>query len=145
MRPLTAAAAAATALLLVACSPDTADYKEEAEKYIESREFSEEAELLRFTDVECEEPESTAEDTRYTCQATSSDGIRWEFDVEIVGDADLRVIMPPRQLPGAPTDSSTPTDSAPETTVARPATSSASTTATTTATTVTATTSTTST
>jgi hypothetical protein len=131
MRRLTAAAAAAATLLLVACSPDTADYKAEAEKYIESRGFSEEAQLLRFTDVECVEPESTAEDTRYTCTATSSDGIRWEFDVEIIGDADLRVILPPRRLSEAPTDSSTPADSAPATTAARPTTSLASTIATT--------------
>jgi hypothetical protein len=146
MRRLTAAAAAAAALLLAACSPDTADYKEEAEKYIESRGFAEEAQLLRFTDVECEEPESTDEDERYTCTATSSDGVRWEFDVDIVGDADLEVILPPRRLSAAPTASSTPADSAPATTVAgstTSTTSTASTTATTTATTVAATTTTT--
>jgi hypothetical protein len=118
MRRLTAAAAAAAALVLVACSPDTADYKEEAEKYIESRGFSEDAQLLRFTDVECEEPDSTDEDERYMCTATSSDGIHWEFDVEIVGDADLRVMLPPRRLSSAPTDSGTPVDSAPGTTAA---------------------------
>jgi hypothetical protein len=118
MRRLTAAAAAAATLLLVACSPDTADYKEEAEKYIESRGFSEEAQLLRFTEVECAEPESTAEDTRYTCTATSSDGIRWEFDIEIIGDADLRVMLPPRRLSEASPNSSTPTDSAPTTSAA---------------------------
>ena len=143
MRRLTAAAAAAAALLLVACSPDTADYKEEAEKYIESRGFSEKAQLLRFTDVECEEPDSTDEDERYTCTATSSDGIHWEIDVEIVGDADLRVMLPPTRLSSAPTQSSTPADSAPDTTAARATTSSAATVATTTATTVAATTTTT--
>ena len=51
MRRLTAAAAAAAALLLVACSPDAADFKEEAEKYIESRAFSEEAPALRYPEV----------------------------------------------------------------------------------------------
>jgi hypothetical protein len=135
-----AVASAAALLLFVACSPDTADYRREAEKFIESRRFSEEAELLRLSDVECEEPESTAEDTRYTCTATSSDGVRWEFDVDIVGDADLQVILPPRRLSEAPADSSTPADPAPETTAARPTTSSAATTQATTATTVAATT-----
>jgi hypothetical protein len=133
MRRLTAAAAAATTLLLVACSPDTADYKEEAEKYIESRGFSEDAQMLRLADVECAEPESTAEDTRYTCTATSSDGIRWEFDVEIVGDADLRVMLPPRRLSEASPDSSTPADSAPRTAAATTTTTSAATTTTTSA------------
>ena len=84
----------------MACSPDAADFQEEAEKYIESREFSEDAGLLRFTDAECEEPESTAEDTLYTCTATAEDGSRWQFDVEITGDADLRVIIPPTLLVG---------------------------------------------
>ena len=59
MRRLTAVAAALAALLLAACSPDSGDFKEEAEKYIESRDFSEDAGLLRYTEVDCEEPEST--------------------------------------------------------------------------------------
>ena len=81
MRRLTAAAAAAAVLLLVACSPDAADFEAEAEKYIETRDFSEDAGLLRYTEVECEEPESTAADTLFTCAATADDGSRWQFDV----------------------------------------------------------------
>ena len=85
MRHLTAAAAVVAALVLAACSPDAADFKSQAEKYIESREFSEDAGLLRYSDAECEEPESTAEDTRYTCTATAADGTQWRFNVEITG------------------------------------------------------------
>ena len=114
MRRLTAAAAAAAAaVLLAACSPDASDFQEEAEKYIESRDFSEGAGLLRYSEAECEEPESTAEDTLYTCTATAEDGSRWQFDVEITGAKNLRVLIPPTLLSAAPTDSTIPDDSSP--------------------------------
>ena len=101
MRRLTAAAAAAAAALgLAACSPDAADFQEEAEKYIESREFSEAARLVEYTEAQCEEPESTAEDTIYTCTATAEDGSQWMFDVEITGKSDLVVINPPTPADG---------------------------------------------
>ena len=100
MRHLTAAAAVVAALVLVACSPDAGDFKSEAEKYIESREFSEKAELLRYSDAECEEPESTAEDTRYTCTASAEDGTQWRFIVEITGESDLRVLRAARTRVG---------------------------------------------
>ena len=114
MRRLTAAAAAAAVVLLVACSPDAGDFQEEAEKYIESRGFSEGAGLLRYSEADCEEPESTAEDTRYACTATAEDGSVWQFDVEITGDTNLRVIIPPAPVSEAPSDS-TPDDSSPST------------------------------
>jgi hypothetical protein len=124
MRRLTAAAAAAALLLLVACSPDPADFKEEAEKYIESREFSEDAGLLRFTEAACEEPESTATDTLFTCVAVAEDGSRWQFDVEITGETDLKVILPPDLLEEAPADSTIPDDSSPPSTASAPTTTS---------------------
>jgi Domain of unknown function (DUF4333) len=130
MRRLTAAAAAAAALLLVACSPDASDFQEEAEKYIESREFSEDAGLLRYTEVECAEPASTEEDTHYTCTATAEDGSRWQFDVEIIGKKDLRVLIPPTALSGSPTDSSVPAGPAPASTARATTTSTAATTST---------------
>ena len=126
MRRLTAAAAAAAVLLLVACSPDAADFQEEAEKYIESRDFSEGAGLLRYSEADCEEPESTAEDTRYTCTATAEDGSVWQFDVEITGKSDLRVIIPPALVSEAPS-ASTPDDSSPSTTAPTTSTSPATT------------------
>jgi hypothetical protein len=128
MRRLTAAAAAAAVLLLVACSPDAADFKAEAEKYIESRDFSEDAGLLRYTEVECEEPESTAEDSVFTCAATAEDGSRWQFDVEITSDSSLRVITPPTLLSESPSDSTVPDDLSPTTTRPAPTTTSAATT-----------------
>jgi hypothetical protein len=108
MRHLTAAAAVVAALVLAACSPDAADFKSEAEKYIESREFSEDAGLLRYSDAECEEPGSTAEDTRYTCTATAEDGTQWRFTVEITGKSKLRVLVPPDPVTAAGGDSSVP-------------------------------------
>ena len=125
MRRLTAAAAAAVVLLLVACSPDADDFKEEAEEYIESRGFSEGAGLLRYSEAECEEPESTAEDTMYTCTATAEDGSRWQFDVEIIGEKNLRVSIPPTLLSAAPTDSTVPEESSPASTGSAPTTTSA--------------------
>jgi hypothetical protein len=108
MRHLTAAAAAVAALVLAACSPDAADFKSQAEKYIESREFSEDAGLLRYSDAECEEPESTAEDTRYTCTATAADGTQWRFNVEITGERKLEVSPSPQPVSAPGGESSTP-------------------------------------
>ena len=139
MRRLTAAAAAASAVTLVAaCSPDAADFQEEAEKYIESRGFSEAARLVEYTDAQCEEPESTAEDTIYTCTATAEDGSQWLFDVEITGESDLIVIIPPTELSGATTGSSIPDGSTPASTAVAPTPTSAVSTSTSTAPTTTA-------
>jgi hypothetical protein len=139
MRRLTAAAAIAATLLLVACSPDAADFKSEAEKYIESREFSEDAGLLRYTEVECTEPESTDEDTAYTCTAVAEDGSRWRFDVVITGESDLQVMIPPSPLSSAPSDSSVPdtgpVSTAPAASPSAPATTTTAATTTTTTTT----------
>jgi hypothetical protein len=118
MRHLTAAAAVVAALVLAACSPDAADFKSEAEEYIETRRFSEEAELLRYSDAECEEPASTAEDTRFTCTATAEDGTQWRFDVLITGERRMEVLMPPEPVPAASAESSVPGSAAPATTAA---------------------------
>ena len=129
MRRLTAAtAAAAAAFLLVACSPDAADFKAEAEKYIESRAFSEEAKLVRYPEVTCDEPESTAEDTIFVCTASAEDGSQWVFDVEITGKSDLIVITPPTALADAAPGSTDPADSSPSTAAATPTTTAAATT-----------------
>jgi hypothetical protein len=131
MRRLTAAAAAAAAALaLAACSPDAADFREAAENYIESREFSEAARLVEYTEAQCEEPESTAEDTIYTCTATAEDGSQWLFDVEITGESDLIVIIPPTELSGATTGSSIPDGSTPASTAVAPTPTSAASTST---------------
>jgi hypothetical protein len=116
MRHLTAAAAVVAALVLAACSPDAADFKSEAEKYIESREFSEDAGLLRYSDAECEEPESTDEDTRYTCTATAEDDTQWRFDVLITGKSELRVLIPNGPVSAPPGESSVPASTAAPTT-----------------------------
>jgi hypothetical protein len=103
-RLIAPASAAAIALVLVACSPDAKDFQQEAEKYIETREFSEDAGLLRFTDVECQEPADTEEDTRFQCEGTSEDGSRWLFNVQITGDTELQVLVPPTSQLSAPTE-----------------------------------------
>jgi len=108
MRHLTAAAAVVAALVLAACSPDAADFKSRAETYIESREFSEDAGLLRYSDAECEEPESTDEDTRYTCTATAEDGTQWRFNVLITGESRLQVNVPPEPATAPTGESSVP-------------------------------------
>ena len=111
----------------MACSPDAADFKAEAEKYIESRAFSEEAKLVRYPEVVCEEPESTAEDTIFVCTATAEDGSQWLFDVEITGKSDLIVITPPTALADAAPGSTDPADSSPSTTAATAAATSSTT------------------
>jgi hypothetical protein len=118
MRQLSAAAAVVAALVLVACSPDAADFESEAEEYIETREFSEDADLPRYTDADCEKPASTAEDTRFTCTATAEDGTQWRFDVLITGEKSLEVRVPPVPVSAPSGDSSVPTSGAATTTVA---------------------------
>lgn len=92
------AASIAAVMLLAACSPTADDFREEAEKFIESRAFSEETELLRISDAECAEPASTDADTRYTCTGTDENGTRFRFTVEITGDSDLLVYDDPEML-----------------------------------------------
>jgi hypothetical protein len=86
------------ALLLVACSPDPADFREQAESYIETRDFSEQIGQLRYSNVDCEDPEDTNVDTRFTCTAEAEDGSRWLFTVEITGSKELTVLRDPAPL-----------------------------------------------
>lgn len=99
MRRLIAVGAAGGAVLaLAACSPDPADFREQAEKYILTRDFSEEMGSLRYDDVECESPESTDIDTRFTCTAVAEDDSTWLYTVEITGEKELTVLRGPQEL-----------------------------------------------
>lgn len=80
-----------------ACSPDSTDFKDEGEDYIESDDFREQigegvfTSDGNFTDASCEEPENTDVGTRYECTATSPDGEELIIPIEITGERELSV------------------------------------------------------
>ncbi len=109
MRRLTAAAAAAAVLLLVACSPDAADFQEEAEKYIESRDFSEGRRTpavlrrgVRGAGVDCRGHAVTR--ARRPPRTAAGGSSTWRSPAS----PSLKVIIPPTLLAEAPPDSTVP-------------------------------------
>ena len=106
MRRRSALVLAGLLIGLVACggAPDTGDFKSEAEKFIESDEFAENADVgMVVTDVECVEPASTAISTTFTCTGTGPDGAPLTLDAEITGERTISVGLPSAPGP-APTD-----------------------------------------
>jgi hypothetical protein len=98
MRRLALPAAAVLAVLtLVACggSPDTGDFRDKAEDFIEEDESELTASLSNtFDDATCEEPAATDIGTTFTCSATGADGQPYQFAVEIVGERQIAVSPP---------------------------------------------------
>lgn len=71
------------ALVLVACSADTTDYKSQTEDFITDNSEVEEFVGVDVTEATCVEPGSTDVGTEYTCEATDADGNVWDFEVTI--------------------------------------------------------------
>lgn len=78
-------------MVLAGCSTSTGDFKDEAEKFLESKDLAEEAGYT-FRDARCETPASTSVGTQFACGATDNDGDDWTFIVEISGDREITVI-----------------------------------------------------
>jgi hypothetical protein len=85
-------------LAVTACggNPDTGDFRDEAEDFIEEDESELTTSLSNtFEDAECEEPASTDIGTTYRCTATGADGQQHQFVVEITGENEIGVAEAP--------------------------------------------------
>jgi len=90
IRRIIAPLALGASLVVSACSASEADFRREAEKYLESEALAEEA-GYRFIGASCDEPNSTTEGTEFACTAVDNEGDSWEFVVEITGDREITV------------------------------------------------------
>lgn len=89
-RRLATLCAVSLSLLTVGCSASKADFRREAEKYLESEALAEEA-GYRFSRATCDEPNSTEEGAEFACSAVDNEGDSWEFVVRITGDREITV------------------------------------------------------
>jgi len=78
-------------LVLAGCSTTTGDFKDEAEKFLESTDLAEEAGYT-FRNARCEKPASTSVGTQFACGATDNDGDDWTFIAEITGTREIVII-----------------------------------------------------
>jgi hypothetical protein len=74
---------------LSGCFTTSADFRSDAEEYIETT-VAEKLEV-EFVSVECETPESRDVGTRFRCTATDSDDGNWVFDNEITEENQFTV------------------------------------------------------
>lgn len=81
----------ALSTVLSSCSTSTADFRKEAEKFIESKDLANEAGYT-FSNAVCDQPASTKVGDQFACSATDNDGDDWTFIVEITGDRELTVV-----------------------------------------------------
>ena len=81
----------ALSVLLTSCSTSTADFRKEAETFIESKDLANEAGYT-FSNAVCDQPASTKVGDQFACSATDNDGDDWTFIVEITGDRELTVV-----------------------------------------------------
>lgn len=95
MRRLAAAATCVGTILVgvASCSGDatTGDFKDQGEDFIDDEEEIETFAGTDVTDTECEEPADVEIGTTYACSSTGADGTTWRWEVEIVGENELRV------------------------------------------------------
>jgi len=82
--------AVASTLLIAGCSASKADFRREAEKYLESEALAEEA-GYRFSGATCDEPSSTNEGSEFACSAVDNEGDSWEFVVQVTGEREITV------------------------------------------------------
>ena len=68
----------ASALVLAGCFTTTADFKSDAESFIDGAVADELG--VDFTAVNCDQPVGQDVGTRFTCTAIDTDGGTWEFD-----------------------------------------------------------------
>ncbi len=96
--------ALALTVALTGCFTSTADFRSDAETFIETNAGLQTA-LFADSDVAiesatCVEPESQDEGTSFGCTALDTDGDTWEFEVVITGSNEYEV-----NLARAPLDS----------------------------------------
>ena len=78
--------------LVAACSPNTADFKDEAEGFIEDDDGQVAQQLsLTFDNASCEEPSNKDVGTTYSCTAVGSDGQTYSFTATITGENEFQL------------------------------------------------------
>ena len=86
-----AAAIGALTAGLAGCFTTAADFRTDAETFIEDDDelrvalFPDSAD--RFTTATCAEPENQDEGTTFSCTATDTTGASWEFEIVITGSS----------------------------------------------------------
>ena len=90
-RTVLIAAVITSAVTLAGCSTSTADFRREAEKFLESKDLADEAGYT-FSNAVCDQPTSTKVGDQFSCAATDNDGDDWTFIVEITGDREITVV-----------------------------------------------------
>jgi hypothetical protein len=83
--------ALAASLALSGCFTSTADFQNDAEKFILEDEGLAEAVETTFSTAECEEPVDQNTDTTFTCLAVDSEGEEWEFEIVILDSDEYEV------------------------------------------------------
>lgn len=83
--------ALAAGLTLSGCFTSTADFQNDAEKFILEDEGLAGAVETTFTTAECEEPVDQNPDTTFTCIAVDSEGGEWEFEIVILDSDEYEV------------------------------------------------------
>jgi hypothetical protein len=78
-------------LALSGCFTSTADFQNDAEKFILEDEGLAEAVETTFATAECEEPVDQSPDTTFTCIAVDSEGEEWEFEIVILDSDEYEV------------------------------------------------------
>jgi chloramphenicol-sensitive protein RarD len=86
----TAAVAAAAAVVLSSCGAGTAEFRRQAEAFIESRDMRD-VQGHTYTDATCIEPTSTDVGTTFTCTALDERRRDWEFTVVVTEDQGILV------------------------------------------------------
>ena len=82
-------------LALSGCFTSTADFQNDAEKFILEDEgvrngvFPDDD--IGFTSVACVKPENQNVGTKFMCDATAEDGQTWEFEVEILDSDEMSI------------------------------------------------------
>jgi len=75
---------------VAACSPDTSDFKDEAESFIEDDDGDVAQQTgLTFDNAECEEPANKDVNSTFNCTATASDGTTISFVATITGESEF--------------------------------------------------------
>jgi hypothetical protein len=80
------------ALIAIACTTSTQDFKKETEAFLKDDSNVESQLGVDITEASCEEPPDKETGTQYTCEGTDVDGANWTFTVEITGDNEFTVI-----------------------------------------------------
>jgi hypothetical protein len=85
----------ALAAVLAGCFTTAADFRTDAESFIEENE---ELRVALFPDSDdsfptatCEEPANQDEGTTFPCTATDTTGATWEFEIVITGSSEYEV------------------------------------------------------